>query len=154
MKTFILILSLLCAAVAFAQAGEKQVRLSGVLSQKVFPGPPNYESVGKGDAAEKAWILTVARDTKQEEFQLVVSDSSKAKVAALRRSIGKKITIVGSMWEAQTGHHHTPFLVTVSAIEKKPNKAHALDGGKPRRLQMEHHWPATSDAHRSALHAT
>jgi hypothetical protein len=28
------------------------------------------------------------------------------------------------------------------------NKAHALDGGKPRRLQMEHHWPATSDARR------
>jgi hypothetical protein len=32
-----------------------------------------------------------------------------------------------------------------------PNKAHALDGGKPRRLQLEHHWPATSDAQRWAI---
>jgi hypothetical protein len=31
---------------------------------------------------------------------------------------------------------------------KWPNKAHSLDGGKPRRLQLEHHWPATSDAQR------
>jgi hypothetical protein len=30
-----------------------------------------------------------------------------------------------------------------------PNKPHTLDGGKARRFQIEHHWPATSDARRS-----
>jgi hypothetical protein len=33
-----------------------------------------------------------------------------------------------------------------------PNNAQALDGGKPRRLQIERHWPATSDAQRSRLY--
>jgi hypothetical protein len=64
----------------------------------------------------------VTTEKKKEEFQLVVLDHSEAKFAALRRSIGKKIGIEGLKWEAQTGHHHTPFLITVRAIEEKPNQ--------------------------------
>jgi hypothetical protein len=40
-------------------------------------------------------------------------------------------------------------LVALQTLRRGPNQAHPLDGGKPRRLQIERHWPATSDARRS-----
>src|SRR5579863_8531378 len=33
------------------------VTLSGTLVRKTFPGPPNYESVKKGDKPETSWFL-------------------------------------------------------------------------------------------------
>src|SRR5690242_5188894 len=33
------------------------VELRGVLIQRTFPGPPNYESIRKGDRAETSWLL-------------------------------------------------------------------------------------------------
>lgn len=33
------------------------VTLSGTLVRKTFPGPPNYESVKKGDRPETSWFL-------------------------------------------------------------------------------------------------
>jgi hypothetical protein len=131
MKARVLLGSLVCAVVALAQQEQKQVRLSGVVSVRVFSGRPNYESVQKGDEVERAWILTVTTEQKKEDFQLVVQDRSDAKFAALRRSLGKNIAIEGIMWEAQTGHHHTPFLITVRAIDEKPQAARptAANGG-------------------------
>ena len=35
------------------------VKLVGVIKNQTFPGPPNYESVAKGDAPEDYWILTL-----------------------------------------------------------------------------------------------
>jgi hypothetical protein len=116
MKALVLLFALVCAATAFAQEEEaRPVRLSGVLSLRIFPGRPNYESVEKGDEAEEAWILTVAKE-KKEEFQLVVLDAFQAKFAAFHRSLGKKIAVEGLMWEGHTGHHHTPFLITVRVV--------------------------------------
>lgn len=97
MKALVLLFTLVCAATVFTQE-ERPVRFSGVLSLRVFPGRPNYESVEDGDEAEQAWILTVMKE-KKEEFQLVVLDSSKAKFAALHRSLGKKIAVEGLMCE-------------------------------------------------------
>ena len=33
------------------------VKIIGTLTRKTFPGPPNYESVRKGDRAETSWFV-------------------------------------------------------------------------------------------------
>jgi hypothetical protein len=42
-----------------AQPGElhygPEVQLTGTINQEKFPGPPNYESIAKGDAPEDYW---------------------------------------------------------------------------------------------------
>lgn len=101
---------------------EKSIRVVGVVSREVFPGRPNYESIANGDEPEHTWILTVAKD-KKKRFQLVVADRSGLKFATLRQCIGKEVEIEGLIWEAHTGHHHTPFLITVRSIQEQPNKA-------------------------------
>lgn len=111
---------LLCAVVpvAYAQLEEKPIRISGMVSLEVFPGPPNYESVKNGDEAEGALILTAMKQGKKERFQLVVLSDSKQKFATLRHCIGKTVSVEGVVWEAITGHHHTPFLITVKSIQE------------------------------------
>jgi hypothetical protein len=131
MKTLAIIVSLLgFAAVACAQTDEKPIRVVGVVSFVVFPGRPNYESIAGGDEAEQAWILTTAKEKKEERFQLVVADGSEQKFAALRRFVGKKVEIEGSIWEAHTGHHHTAQLITVQSIQEWPNQPSEPTPGK------------------------
>ncbi|HEV7715064.1 MAG TPA: hypothetical protein VGO53_05695, partial [Steroidobacteraceae bacterium] len=36
-----------------------EILVTGALSRETFAGPPNYESVDKGDKAETYWILTL-----------------------------------------------------------------------------------------------
>ena len=36
-----------------------EVHLSGKLEARTYPGPPNYESVGAGERAERAFILVL-----------------------------------------------------------------------------------------------
>ena len=38
------------------------VTLSGTLVRKTFPGPPNYDSVKKGDKPETVWFLDLRED--------------------------------------------------------------------------------------------
>src|SRR3954466_11302095 len=38
-----------------------RVELTGTLSKKTFPGPPNYESIKKGDKPETYWVLHLAK---------------------------------------------------------------------------------------------
>jgi len=124
MKLFSAILSFVClTAIACAQLDEKPIRAVGIVSLEVFPGRPNYESIKDGDEAEKAWILTVASKEKKERFQLVVEDGSEQKFAALRRLTGKKAVVEGLVWEGHTGHHHTPFLISIRTIQEAPNQA-------------------------------
>jgi hypothetical protein len=108
------------ACVAFAQFDGKPIRAIGVVSVEVFPGRPNYGSIKEGDVREEAWILTTS---KRERFHLVVVTDSKPKFAMLRRCLGKSVRVDGTVWEAHTGHHRTPFLITVRSIVEQPNKA-------------------------------
>src|SRR5215471_4645918 len=50
-----------CAANAACIDVKQAERLSfqGTLSHQIFPGPPNFEDVRKGDAREPAYILTL-----------------------------------------------------------------------------------------------
>src|SRR5215510_10424179 len=41
--------------------GASTVVLRGTIRGHTFPGPPNYESVAKGDAPEVAWVLHLSK---------------------------------------------------------------------------------------------
>lgn len=103
---------------ASESAEARPIRVAGMLSIEIFPGRPNYESIKDGDEAEEAWILTTSNGEKKQRFQLVVIDDAEQKFATLRRCVGKKVTVEGIEWEAQTGHHHTARLITVSIVRE------------------------------------
>lgn len=108
------------------------VSLKGTLVRKTFPGPPNYESVSKGDAAETYWLLRLAQpicvdaNTKEPDLggphtdlrliQLVVKPQVYKNKAAL---VGKSVVASGTLFEAITGHHHTPVLLTVTTLAER-----------------------------------
>ena len=106
--------------------------LKGSLIRPVFPGPPNYEDVKKGDKPERAYIIKLDApicatgdeflDSSQtfDTVQLVVDDlakDSRALNASLTQLVGKRVEVTGkSGFGAQTGHHHAPLLVTLVKI--------------------------------------
>jgi hypothetical protein len=91
----------------------------------VFPGPPNYESIKRGDRKETAIILTlVARacttgndpqgfdvpETGLREMQLVVMKHAHWKT--VRHRMGKRAIVTGTIFHAHTGR---PLLCNRSA---------------------------------------
>ena len=93
----------------------------------MFPGPPNYESIRKGDQKETAVLLTLARslcttgndpvdipENGVREVQLVITGD--ADWAAVHRLRGKRAVVTGILFHAITGHHRTKALLTVSSI--------------------------------------
>lgn len=109
---------------ANAKPEEAPFHAAGMVSLEVFPGRPNYDSIKGGDEPEKAWILTVTDNDKKERYQLVIVDNPTQKYTTLNRCIGKIIEVKGVVWEGHTGHHHTPFLITVHSIQEEPDQPH------------------------------
>jgi hypothetical protein len=128
-----------CASIAAtSQAGgacldvrrTQPLEFKGTLSRPVFPGPPNFEDVKKGDKPERAYIITLDApicatgdeflDSSQsfKTVQLLVDDPSKDGAAAsLAQLIGKRVQVTGkSAFGAQTGHHHAPLLMTLVSV--------------------------------------
>jgi hypothetical protein len=103
------------------------ISLTGTISKKTFPGPPNYESIKKGDKPETYWVLhlekpictTASGDSDAEkditDLQLTVTGKQ---YALYRKYLGGKVTVtaLGKLSHAITGHHHTPVLMEVVAI--------------------------------------
>ena len=103
--------------------------LSGVINNADFPGPPNYESIAKGDKRETFWILKLDRsvcvsnkgndltniaESGMVQMQLVLS----AKQYELYRDVlSKSVVVRGTLFHSHTGHHHTPVLISVQSIE-------------------------------------
>lgn len=124
-KTFFAVLSFVVpTSDAMAQFEERPLSASGFVSLEVFPGPPNYKCIKNGDSREKAWILTTAS---MGRFHLVILDDRNEKFETLRRCLGKMVRVKGVAWEAHTGHHRTPFLITVHSIEAETNKGTAVN---------------------------
>ena len=136
-KIFTLLI-LLCATAAVASAQSclsyepAEVRLSGTISKQVVPGPPNYESVRKGDKPETIWILTLDKpvcvtgntdDVNEPEqnvtdLQLVLQPNH---FAQLNKMTGRKVEVVslGKLFHGHTAHHRTKVLLDVKEIEKQ-----------------------------------
>ena len=68
MKRAAIIAGLCCAAfwpaLTVGQCLEfepKTVNLSGILARETHPGPPNYESIRRGDKRETIWVLRLSK---------------------------------------------------------------------------------------------
>ncbi|HTR66172.1 MAG TPA: DUF4431 domain-containing protein [Terriglobales bacterium] len=108
------------------------VKITGILIRKTFPGPPNYESIQRGDRAETSWFLDLPatvcvnedrtkpglnpgqRDV--HEIQLVLQPEQYSQHKAL---VGGRVVATGTLFGEHTGHHHTPVLLTVRTLEKE-----------------------------------
>src|SRR5215472_6654357 len=106
------------------------VKLTGTLTRKTFQGPPNYESVRKGDRPETYWFLDLSQphcvdaDAIQPDLnpaqkgirriQLVFLDQSSYKTYS--KLLGKRVVATGTLFGEHTGHHHTPVLLTVKTL--------------------------------------
>jgi hypothetical protein len=105
------------------------VSLKGTIKRRTFAGPPNYESVAKGDQPEVMWVLQLARpicvsasgDRKDEKnvskLQLVFKGTEDYR--RYRSFVGKRVTVNGTLFSAQTGHHYTRVLLTVTNISPR-----------------------------------
>ena len=106
------------------------VKIAGTLTRKTFPGPPNYESVRRGDRAETYWFVElhapvcVTEDKADPDLnpsqdrvgkiQLVLDPDAYKTYKGL---VDGEVVATGSLFGAHTGHHHTPVLLTTKFIE-------------------------------------
>jgi hypothetical protein len=108
---------------------DDEISVTGALSRETFAGPPNYESVERGDKAETYWILTLrepvvlctlaAADGKSHtlgsvnRFQLVINEEQRGLTQAL---IARYASVSGRFFIAHTGHHHVAALIEVTEL--------------------------------------
>lgn len=105
------------------------VALSGKLQRVTFAGPPNYESVSKGDRPEVAFVIDlpesvcVEKDEMQDAekgvqtVQLVFTEGEK-EYERYKPFLGRKVEVTGKLFHAQTGHHHTSVLIEVTGMKQ------------------------------------
>ncbi len=107
---------------------DRDVTLSGILRSQTFPGPPNYESIKRGDQKERAIIIRLGApictrggsdifnvaENNIRDVQLVLNETSHWKV--VERRIKKRVTVRGSIFHSHTGHHKTKVLLEVTQI--------------------------------------
>ncbi len=103
--------------------------LVGVIKTITFPGPPNYESIKKGDRPEAEYILFLDKPISvlplkedkeyfhdpalnQRKLELVLFHDQNVKAIE-----GPKVRVTGTFFSAHTGHHHTDVLMEVEKIE-------------------------------------
>ena len=106
------------------------VTLTGILGTRIYPGPPNYESIKSGDRAERIWHVKLKRpftvvgdldptsqnekETGIREIQLIVISDKLGE--NLRKHMGATILFRGTLTHAITGHHHLPILMEVKSF--------------------------------------
>lgn len=121
---FLVVLGLLCGSPAEAQSHcldyeAKDLELRGRLARKVFPGPPNYESIKRGDQPDTIWMLRLDRaicvnrrgeflaQSRVREVQLIPSEHD---VHNLRIYLDRQVLFRGTLRGAEQGWHHLPVV--------------------------------------------
>lgn len=95
--------------------------LTGHLVKRVFPGPPDYESVTSGDEPITRWYLQLPWPTCFAEyrhltrFQLALTPQEAGRY---RQLLGKQITVKGTLEEGVPGRHTTSLVVNVSSLTR------------------------------------
>ena len=104
------------------------VTLTGTLSERVMPGPPNYYHIARGDIPEKVLFLELdepicvtgdpmlLRNTNTiagiEEVQVRIDRSWR------RSLIGKRTRATGSLFTAHSLAHRTPVVLTAIGMRE------------------------------------
>lgn len=105
------------------------VAVTGRISKHIFPGPPNFESVRRGDAPETTWVLHLARpicikrgQDETNEAEQGVTDLQlalePAEYTRYRNLLNQVVVVRGKLFHSHTGHHHTKVLLDVNDMKK------------------------------------
>lgn len=114
-------------------------RLTGLLTHRIFAGPPNFEDVQRGDTPEPGYVLTLDEDIcltgdadfadpayRFDEVQLVETEETAKAMQELR---DQRATVsLRDPMPAMTGHHHRPLVAWVTAIEPDDETADPTAG--------------------------
>lgn len=104
----------------------EQVSLTGHVQYQTFAGPPNYESVRRGDARE---LMPVLRLTKALCVRAPGADDPRLKNRDIKTlllldadghlpsDLKRAWRVTGRLALAESGHHHGPVLLEVDHIE-------------------------------------
>jgi hypothetical protein len=99
----------------------------------VFPGPPNYQSVERGDRPEPGWVLHLEQpvsvvaapgdafnqtERNVRQMQMVLTAEQLRKYAPF---VNRRVRAAGTLFHAHTGHHHTPVLLAVADLRLQNN---------------------------------
>ena len=111
-----------------------QVRLVGRVRRHVFAGPPNYQSVERGDRPEPGWGLHLEQPVSVvaspgsdafsqtergvRQMQMVLTAEQLRKYAPF---VNRRVRATGTLFHAHTGHHHTPVLLAVTDLRLQEN---------------------------------
>jgi Domain of unknown function (DUF4431) len=105
------------------------VTLMGTIQPKDFPGPPNYESIRRGDERWRYWIFRLnkpvcvegddfdnTRVANVRNVQLVFMDESF--YPRYRRYVRQhaQFQVVGSLYHQFSDHHVTKILIMVKSL--------------------------------------
>jgi hypothetical protein len=109
------------------------VALSGRLVQQTYPGPPDFESVTRGDAPLTIWILQLDIGVciisssasypnvyDEREIQVVIGKDQYARTAPYaeyRYLLGKKISVTGRLLPGG-GKYEKPQVITLRSIKE------------------------------------
>ncbi|WP_027170557.1 hypothetical protein [Mesorhizobium sp. WSM3224] len=121
------------AKACFDLSQKQPERLSGMLTYRIFAGPPNFEDVATGDAPEPAYILQLDSPICLTGDELASADRSFSTVQLLpivgtgglmRALVGKRVEAdLSEPYAGVTGHHHAPLLATVVRIYRDHDTA-------------------------------
>ena len=99
------------------------VRLTGRLVRHMFYGAPGYGENPKHDEKETGFYLELPQPVctvadryyeAKPSVRLIQLVLDSAGYARLRPSVGRSVTLRGTLFAAFTGHHHAPILLTVA----------------------------------------
>lgn len=103
------------------------VSLSGTLVRQTYPGPPDYESVTKGDEPRVIWVLLpdrricvvdsssrYPREYNEREVQLVLEADQ---YVQYRNLLGKKVIATGKLLHG-SGKYQKRLVLSASEIKK------------------------------------
>lgn len=97
--------------------------------QRIYPGPPNFESVARGDRPEKALVLALtepvcmAKDKADRDgMRPAIARITEVQLATTSRDLGgvkpgRRLRVTGNAFAAHTGHHHTPIVLENVRVE-------------------------------------
>lgn len=135
-----LLLPLPAAATCFDLSKDEPRELSGVLSHRIFAGPPNFEDVQTGDAPEPGYVLKLDTpicltgdedfadpDYDFDEVQLVSTDTTGDLMMALNEH-RVHVTLHNPI-PAMTHYHRRPLVAWVEAIKPEEDPSIGADPG-------------------------
>jgi len=107
------------------------VSLRGELTVEVFPGPPNFQDLKRGDQPEHVWVLTLPKPVcvsaqPSDELYRAVPSVTRVQVGfddvdkykSYDSLLGHKVVVTGRLYPAHTVHHRTDVLLTIESIKR------------------------------------